>query len=61
MCKCKCPFHFSKGIPKALSSIIVVNDLILIVDLTFQERLFLPKKFIYGMGVQWNVPKCLSY
>ncbi len=46
MYKCKCPFHFSKGIPKVSTSIIVVNDLILIVDLTFQQRFFLPKKYI---------------
>jgi hypothetical protein len=44
VCKCKCTFHFSKGIPKASTSIIVVDDLILIVDVTFQEKLFLPKK-----------------
>jgi hypothetical protein len=43
LCANVCPFHFSKGIPKALTSIIVVNYLILIIDLTFQERLFLPK------------------
>jgi hypothetical protein len=31
MCKCKCPFHFSKGVPRALSFYIVAANSIPIV------------------------------
>ncbi len=41
MCKCKCPFHFSKGVPRALSFYIVAANSIPIVGFF---RFFIPKK-----------------
>ncbi len=59
VCKGKCPFHFSKGVPRALAFGIVATNSIPIVG--FFQIISTKKKSKEKMKIQLGVPKCLGY